>query len=76
MELVPGGETSDRNRTRYPGAASFVTVRFTEIETAPGGMPHGEVDTSNVRVAAGCSAGPPSGPVALRVSRTRHGGSA
>lgn len=69
-----GREMSARKTTSSPVAPAFVTVKFVEIETAPAGMPHGDVAGSNVRVSPGCNDGPPSGPVSFLVSRTRHGG--
>jgi hypothetical protein len=69
-----GLKTSAGKTTSSPRAPTFVTVRFTEIATAPAGIPHEDVVTPNVRVAPGCNGGPPSGPAEFLVSRTRHGG--
>src|SRR5262245_9265963 len=38
------------------------------------GIPHGLARTGNVREELGAMIGPPSGPVAIRVSATRHAG--
>src|ERR1017187_9444976 len=72
--LVDGACTASPGYSvRCPGPTGPVTARFTEMAFAVAGMPHGDAATSNVRVAPGCSDGPPSGPVGFLVSRTRHG---
>src|SRR5512141_2989755 len=73
IALVFGRTRPECDTTSSPCAPTFVTVRFAEIAAASAGMPHGDAPTSNVRVAAGCNDGPPSGPVGFLVSRTRHG---
>ena len=54
-----------------PVGPTIVTLNTTAL--AVDGIPHVPV-TGNDRVALPASDGPPSGPVGLRVSTTRHGG--
>src|SRR5512140_2533329 len=70
------GAPSPRYRRSVPMAWTFVTVTFRETARASDGMPQAPV-TANARSGdgAGSSAGAPSGPAALRVSISRHGGS-
>ena len=71
------GAPSPRYRRSDPIAWTFVTVTFRETARASAGTPQTPV-TANARSGdgAGSSAGAPSGPAALRVSISRHGGSA
>src|ERR1017187_2135190 len=58
--------------TRSPWAPGLTTVTFAEIAFAPDGIPHAG-GSVNVRCPLPPIAGPPSGPTAFRVSRTRQG---
>src|SRR5690242_1674253 len=57
---------------RYPGAAAWVTVRFTATLLAEMGMPHAPT-SPNVRPDWAARAGPPRGPAGFRVSTARQG---
>src|SRR5215472_4031707 len=57
---------------KNPGVVGPVTVMLAEIALAVEGIPQWPV-MSKVRAAPELRAGPPSGPVALRVSSTRQG---
>src|SRR5512132_3929763 len=68
--VVPAGPIRTAPATLEP-----VTVTFAATATAAGGTPHAPA-IGKVRVPFAWSAGPPLGPVAPRVSMTRHGVSA
>src|SRR3981081_4543917 len=59
---------------RYPSDPCGTTVTFSEKACAVAGIPQALVEMVNSRVAPPPSAGPPNGPVGLRVSAMRHGG--
>src|SRR5207248_2405957 len=72
MVDASGCELLPAKRIMYPMAPGLTTVRFTATATAAVGMPHTPA-TAMVRVPPEGSAGPPLGPLGLRVSMSRHG---
>src|SRR5215470_15381303 len=72
---VPEGIPLPGKSTKLPAAAGWVTVTFTEtaFTVAPAGTPHWPARTNVRRAPFPERAGPPYGPFAFRVSRTRHG---
>src|ERR1019366_2114726 len=59
---------------RNPTGPLGTNVKFSEYACAPTGIPQATANrTGKVRLPAPISEGPPSGPVALRVSAMRHG---
>src|SRR5258706_887329 len=70
--LVPGTEPFPGKRVRDPAVGGATTVTLTESETAVSGMPQTPVTVTFRRTPA-TSAGPPSGPSELRVSRILQG---
>src|SRR5271169_3757712 len=66
--VVPAGP-----RRTLPAVVAPVTVTFAATAMASAGTPHGAPVRGKSRESLGWSAGPPVGPVAPRVSTTRHG---
>src|SRR5215831_151501 len=72
MFEAPGRVDPEGKSVRNPAVVAPVTVMLAEIAFAVTGMLQWPAMT-NVLAAPAASAGPPSGPVALRVSSTRQG---
>ncbi len=61
------------HNVRKERGAGGTTVAFSEYAFALAGMPHAEDGTMKLRDCAAPMVGPPKGPAALLVSKTRQG---